>query len=98
MDPFELLTQFGLGGGLVGLSVWLIYTGRLVPRATYQEARNDRDAWKEAYEKQRDINVIQTSSFERLSKGLGDTVTHTLNSLPLASNVESNGETNNEQT
>lgn len=38
----------GAGSGwlFVGLGVWAMMTGRLVPRATVDDARKERDEWK----------------------------------------------------
>jgi hypothetical protein len=36
-------------GGLVGLVVLMILTGRLVPRRTHDDALKDRDAWRTAH-------------------------------------------------
>lgn len=33
--------------GLLGVGVLMVYTGRLVPRATYRDMEKDRDTWRE---------------------------------------------------
>jgi len=40
--------QIGIGSGwlFVGLFVWLVYNGRLVPRSTHDDALHDRDEWR----------------------------------------------------
>ena len=46
----------GVGGwgGIVALAVWLIFTGRLIPRATVdkvlQQAGDEASRWRQAYE------------------------------------------------
>jgi hypothetical protein len=42
-----VIGQVGIGG-LLSLAVWLIFTGRLVPRATVDDIRRERDDWKAA--------------------------------------------------
>jgi len=40
------------GGGVVGVVLlvgWLIFTGRLVPRTTYEDVMHDRDEWRAAH-------------------------------------------------
>lgn len=39
--------QVGIGG-LLSLAVWLIFTGRLVPRSVVDDIRQERDDWKAA--------------------------------------------------
>ena len=41
----ELVATLG-PPGLLALGVWLIMTGRLVPRRTYEDALHDRDEWR----------------------------------------------------
>ena len=43
--PWETL---GLSGMAV-LAVYLVLTGRIVPRSTHQDARDDRDGWQAAH-------------------------------------------------
>lgn len=47
--PPGLLSQGG-AGVLVAASVWLIYTGRLVPRSTLQKAEERELKWQQAAE------------------------------------------------
>jgi hypothetical protein len=43
--PWEALTP----PVLLGLAVLLLLTGRLIPRRTYDDMRQDRDHWREAH-------------------------------------------------
>jgi len=47
--PPSILSQGGFGA-LVAVSVWLIYTGRLVPRSTLQKAEEREQKWQQAAE------------------------------------------------
>ena len=40
--------QIGVGSGwlFVGMFVWLVYTGKLVPRSTHDDAIHDRNEWR----------------------------------------------------
>lgn len=42
-----LVGQLGIGG-LLSLAVWLILSGRLVPRSTVDDIRQQRDRWEQA--------------------------------------------------
>jgi hypothetical protein len=47
LDAFNAELVAALGApGLLALGVWLILTGRLVPRRTYEDAIHDRDEWR----------------------------------------------------
>lgn len=43
--PFEVVGTLSIPG-LLGLAVWMILTGRLIPRRTYDEMVKDRDHWR----------------------------------------------------
>lgn len=40
--------QVGVGSGwlFVGMFVWLVYVGKLVPRSTHEDAIHDRNEWR----------------------------------------------------
>jgi hypothetical protein len=42
-----VIGQAGIGG-LLSLAVWLIFTGRLVPRSVVDDIRQQRDRWEQA--------------------------------------------------
>ena len=39
----------GTGWALAASCAWLVYTGRLVPRTTLEDATHDRDEWRAAH-------------------------------------------------
>lgn len=43
--PGEWILQGG-AGALVALTVWMILTGRLIPRATLSKLEQERDLWR----------------------------------------------------
>ncbi|MCE7081143.1 hypothetical protein [Streptomyces sp. ST2-7A] len=47
--PTALLAQGG-GWAIVAAAVWMVLTGRLVPRSVMEDARTDRDRWRAAHE------------------------------------------------
>jgi hypothetical protein len=48
--PLDWITQGG-ATALLGLVVWLVLSGRLVPRSTYHQLERDRDHWREVAQK-----------------------------------------------
>lgn len=75
----------GIGGlsaaSLLGVVVWLILTGRLVPRLVHQEVRDDRDRWKQTAEAKDATIATQAASINELLE-VGQTAAHVLRSLP----------------
>lgn len=51
--------------GLLGLAIWLILTGRLVPKAMYDVILKSRDDWQSAAEKLRETNSVQARTIEK---------------------------------
>lgn len=69
--------------GLLVLVVLLILTGRLVPRATLQDMREERDTWRAAHtesEAARQAEREQVTELLELSRTAG----HVLTALPRA--------------
>lgn len=65
--PVEYLTA----PTLIGLAVFFIFTGRLVPKRFYQERVNESDRWRLAYEVQReraDKSDAQTAELLEVTK------------------------------
>lgn len=66
---------------LLGLSVLLLLTGKLIPRRTYDDLRKDRDDWKAAHAKSEEtraelvshmtVMVEQAKVTESLLRSLG---------------------------
>lgn len=63
--PPEVITGGGFAS-LVFLCVWLIMTGRLVPRSTHQETRVDRDSWRKAFEDAEAARRVQAEQLDDL--------------------------------
>jgi hypothetical protein len=63
--PPEIITGGGFAS-LVFLCVWLILTGRLVPRATHLETRLDRDSWRKAAEDSEAARRVQAQQLDAL--------------------------------
>lgn len=65
---------------LVGLAVLMLLTGRIVPRATLQDARAEASNWREAYELEREArSALQQQNGELLE--LAKTSTSVLTAL-----------------
>lgn len=78
-------TDLGVSGLLV-LVVLLILTGRLVPRSTLQDMREERDTWRAAHaesEVARQAERAQVTELLELSRTAG----HVLTALPRAKGV-----------
>jgi hypothetical protein len=79
-------TDLGAAGLLV-LVVLLILTGRLVPRTTLVDMREERDTWRAAHgesERARQAEREQVTELLELSRTAG----HVLTSLPRAKEVD----------
>lgn len=50
---------------LLLLSVWMILTGRLVPRYLYEVMVKAKDHWRETAETLKDTNSVQASTIEK---------------------------------
>lgn len=79
-------------GALVGLGVWLVLTGRLVPRSTLKDLRQDRDdrvaearseaqVWRDAYESAKRANEALSVQLHQMLE-VGHTTSSVLKSLP----------------
>ena len=70
MDLTAFLSSLNIGDvgffGLVSLAIYLIYTGRLVPRRHLDDTRQDRDAWRSVAETQQKTNTEQSHQLEKL--------------------------------
>ena len=69
-----LLSSGVTAGGLVGLVVILVLSGRLVPRsisrAQVKQANDNAELWQKAYEKQSDRADLATAQTEKLLTGM----------------------------
>ena len=97
MEIAEVALNYGVPGGLLGFIVIAIFrlitTGSLVPRITHDDLRADRDSWREAAEKQQEINRKLSETLQKFAIQYGATTTHALNALPtLPTDSQSNQE------
>lgn len=56
--------------GLLMIAVLLLFTGRLFPRATVTDLKEERDTWRAAYEKERDARATANQQSIELLEGL----------------------------
>jgi hypothetical protein len=57
--------------GLLLLAVWLVLSGRIVPRSTHEDVRRDRDAYRVAAETALTASSEMSSHVERLTTAVG---------------------------
>lgn len=51
---------------ILGITMLLILTGRLLPRSTYQEKVAEAERWRQAYEREREARAISDSQTREL--------------------------------
>lgn len=56
--------------GMLFVAVWLILTGRIVPRSTHQDARDDRDQWKAAHGRSEEARGLLLEELRRTTTAL----------------------------
>lgn len=65
----EDITWQALGGltpyGLLMLAIWLILTGRLVPKNLYEVMVRAKDHWRDAAETLKETNAVQARTIEK---------------------------------
>ncbi len=85
MEVFGLPATLFTTGGAVALlfaTIWLIFTGRLVPRSAIDDVRQDRDGWRKAAEAEQEINRVQAGQLSELLE-LARTTDQVIRALPL---------------
>jgi hypothetical protein len=83
MDPSTVpwpLIGYGSAWGLVGLFVWLIYTGRLVPRTTLDDSHHDANEWR-AESRIKDAQLAEKDVQLRHMAEVGKTVDSIMRSI-----------------
>ena len=55
---------------LLGIAILLMFTGRLFPRSTVQDLRQERDTWRAAYETEREARAKANQQSIELLEGL----------------------------
>lgn len=64
---FENIPLVGLTAPtLLGIAILLMLTGRIVPRATLQDKAAEAQAWKEAYEAEREARALSDTQTVQL--------------------------------
>lgn len=76
VNPIEITAS-----ALLALAIILILRGLLVPKAALDDARGERDAWKEAYMKSEVARSVVTAQNGELLE-VAKTANHILRSLP----------------
>lgn len=75
MDFGSALPIEALGpAALAGIAVLLILTGRLVPRATYRDAQEERDKWRQAHAVSEHARELQSAQLGELLENSRTTV------------------------
>jgi hypothetical protein len=88
--------QVGIGG-LLSLAVWLIFTGRLVPRSTVDDIRRQRDRWEQAARDSEDARAEDRAQTRQLLE-VAHVMEHVLTSLPRPGEVGHGAAEANETT
>ena len=72
MDPIftDLIVNFGLPSGMVGLLFLGVFKGWLVPMKFYNEVKETSERWEEVACEQKEINRNLTDAVKDLSDGL----------------------------
>jgi hypothetical protein len=52
--------------GLLLLAVLMVFTGRLVPRSTHQDVKDERDKWRQAYEASEEARLVSDAQTREL--------------------------------
>jgi hypothetical protein len=85
VEIFGLPAGVFLQGGAVGflfVVLFMVYTGRLVPRATVDDLRADRDNWRDTARAQGEARQVEAAQSQLVLDELAQTVDRFINSLP----------------
>lgn len=85
--PWPAITAAGGGWALLGLAVWAIITGRLVPRSALDDVIHDRNEWR-AESRIKDQQLDEKDTQLRHMGEVGATVNAIMRSLGAASDRE----------
>jgi len=66
---------------ILAIVVLMIFRGALVPRRTHEEARTDRDTWKQAWEASEEARRVQAAQLGELLE-LAKTTDQFIRALP----------------
>ena len=65
---------------LLGLAIFLILRGYLVPRSTYDDLKDDRDQWREAHRVSEEARLTQVRQLDAVLE-VGETVKNVMTAL-----------------
>ncbi len=85
MELFGLPASLFVNGSAVAmlfLVAMLVFTGRLVPRATLDDMRQDRDNWKDAALAKEETRQVEAAQSHLVLEELSATVDRFISSLP----------------
>lgn len=77
----------GGAAGLLALVVLLVLTGRLIPRRTYDDLREERDMWRQAFHESESARHLEREQAGE-SLELGRTAVSVLKALPSPEGVD----------
>lgn len=84
MDALSAIPWATLGGltpaGLLGVAVWLVLTGRIVPRSTYETMVQMKETWRDAATKKDEIIHTQAETIRDYSV-VGETVSKVMSAV-----------------
>ena len=87
---WSLLGQWGPDAVIIALlasCVWAVITGRLVPRSTLDDMRQDRDYWREAHTTSEGTRSIMAQQVQKLLEN-SEVTNQVLTSLKKAADAE----------
>lgn len=85
MEIFGLPASLFVNGGAVGFLfavLWMVYTGRLVPRSAVDDIRQDRDNWRATAQTQTEARQVEADQSRLVLDELAQTVDRFIASLP----------------
>lgn len=77
----------GGAAGLLALVVLLVLTGRLIPRRTYDDLREERDMWRQAFHESESTRHVERDQ-ALTAVEVGQTAVKVLQSLPTPEGVD----------
>jgi len=85
VEIFGLPAGIYLQGGAVGflfVVLFMVYTGRLVPRTAVDDLRADRDNWRDTARAQQEARQVEAAQSQLVLEELAATVDRFIGSLP----------------
>ncbi len=85
MEIFGLPVSAFVNGGAVSflfVVLWLVFTGRLVPRSAVDDLRADRDNWRDTARAHAEARQVESAQSQLVLDELAQTVDRFISSLP----------------